>query len=106
MRLNLKINYPISLIKTLLGFTLTFYIFWYYQINKSFKMNVTRNTKHSSLIEMLPPEILEKIFKLLNHIDIRHAKLMCKRWKEIIDNGNLVKKALGKIIQSLLVRKS
>ena len=69
-------------------------------------MNVTRNTKHSSLIEMLPPEILEKIFKLLNHIDIRHAKLMCKRWKEIIDNGNLVKKALGKIIQSLLVRKS
>ena len=44
---------------------------------------------------MLPPEMLEMIFKLLNYKDICQALLVCRRWKEIIDNGNLVKKASG-----------
>ena len=62
-------------------------------------MVVTKNMKHSALIEMLPPEILEKILKLLNYKEIHHAKLICKRWKGIIENGNLVEKALGKIFK-------
>ena len=44
---------------------------------------------------ILPPEILEKILKLLNFKDICQANLVCKRWNEIIINGNVLKKALG-----------
>ena len=45
---------------------------------------------------ILPPELLEKILKNLNIKDIYQAKLVCRHWKEIIVNGNLVKKAAGK----------
>ena len=45
---------------------------------------------------ILPPEMLEKILKLLNFKDICQANFVCKRWNEIIVKGNLVKKALGK----------
>ena len=48
--------------------------------------------------DVLPPEMLEKILKLLNYKDICQAKLICRQWKEIIVNGNLVKKASGKIL--------
>ena len=44
----------------------------------------------------LPSEMVDKILKLLTYRDIWQAKLVCKRWKEIIDMGNLVKKAKGK----------
>ena len=44
---------------------------------------------------ILPPEMLEKILKLLNFKDICQANLVCKRWNEIIINGNVLKKALG-----------
>ena len=56
---------------------------------KRFKFSVCQKQN------MLPPEMLEMIFKLLNYKDICQALLVCKRWKEIIDNGNLVKKASG-----------
>ena len=46
---------------------------------------------------ILPPEMLEKILKLLNLKEICHAQLVCKRWKEIIAEGNLVKNVAGKI---------
>ena len=46
--------------------------------------------------DQLPPEILEYIFKFLNYKEIRQAQLICRKWKEIIDNGNLLKKASGK----------
>lgn len=46
----------------------------------------------------LPPEMVEKILKFLNYKDICQAKLICRRWKEIIDNGNLVIKAASKTI--------
>ena len=46
--------------------------------------------------EILPPEMVEKILKLLNFKDIYQAQLVCRRWKEIIDMGNLKKKAKGK----------
>lgn len=47
--------------------------------------------------EILPPEILEKIFKLLYYKELCQAQLICRKWKEIIDYGNLSKKALGNI---------
>ena len=46
--------------------------------------------------DILPPEMVEKILKFLNYKDIFQAQLICKRWKEIIDNGNLVKNASSK----------
>ena len=45
---------------------------------------------------ILPPEMVEKILKLLNIKDLCQAQLICRRWKEIIDKGNLIKKASGK----------
>ena len=55
------------------------------------------NKINMSLINnKLPPEMLEKILELLNYKEICHAKLISRRWKEIIDQGNLLKKAAGK----------
>ena len=48
-----------------------------------------------------PPEMVEGILKLLPFKDICQARLICKRWKEIIDKGNLVKDAAGKILSDL-----
>ena len=45
---------------------------------------------------ILPPEMLEKILKLLNFKDICQANLVCRRWNEIIVNGKVLKKASGK----------
>ena len=45
---------------------------------------------------ILPPEMLEKILKLLNFKDICQANLVCKRWNEIIVKGNVLKKVAGK----------
>ena len=46
---------------------------------------------------ILPPEILEKILKLLNYKDLCQTELICRRWKEIVIN--LKRKALGKILK-------
>ena len=51
----------------------------------------------------LPSEMVDKILKLLTYRDVWQAKLVCKRWKEIIDMGNLVKKAKGKTLMNLLL---
>ena len=45
--------------------------------------------------DILPPEMVEKILKLLHIKDLCQAQLICRRWKEIIDKGNLIKKASG-----------
>ena len=45
---------------------------------------------------ILPPEILEKILKLLNYKDLCQTELICKRWKEIVIN--IKRKVLGKIL--------
>ena len=50
----------------------------------------------SDVENILPPEMVEKILKLLNFKDICKAQLVCKRWKDIIVEGNLVKKIAGK----------
>ena len=56
----------------------------------------SKRIKLSTINDMLPPEILEKIIKLLNYKDICQAQLICRRWKEIIENGTLLKKVSGK----------
>ena len=50
----------------------------------------------SDVENILPPEMVEKILKLLKLKEICQAQLVCKRWKEIIVEGNLVKKVAGK----------
>ena len=53
----------------------------------------------SLILYMLPTEMIEKILKLLNFKNICKAQLVCKRWKEIIIKGNLVKKVAGKMLE-------
>ena len=60
-------------------------------------MEEANKTNISLIHNVLPPEMLEKILKLLNYKEICQAKLICRRWKEIIDKGNLLKKVAGKI---------
>ena len=60
-------------------------------------MGEANKAKMCLIHNMLPPEMLEKIIEILNYMEICQAKLICKRWKEIIDKGNLLKKAAGKI---------
>ena len=50
----------------------------------------------SLILYMLPTEMLEKILKLLKLKEICQAQLVCKRWKNIVVKGNLVKKFAGK----------
>ena len=59
-------------------------------------MAKAKKAKLSEIHEMLPMEMMEKILKLLNYNDICQAKLVCRRWKEVIVNGHLLKKAAGK----------
>ena len=54
-----------------------------------------KKKKLSYVENILPPEMVEKILKLLNFKDICQAQLVCKRWKDIIVKGNLVKKVAG-----------
>ena len=56
----------------------------------------TKKRRVSDVENILPPEMLEKILKLLKLKEICQAQLVCKRWKEIIVEGNLVKKVAGK----------
>ena len=60
-------------------------------------MAVAKRMKLSVDINRLPPEMVEKILKLLKINEICQAQLICKQWKEIIDKGNLLKKSSGKI---------
>ena len=53
----------------------------------------------SDVENILPPEMVEKILKLLKLKEICQAQLVCKRWKDIIINGNLVKKVAGKMFE-------
>ena len=53
--------------------------------------------EHLPLInEVLPPEMLKKILGMLGLKDLCSAGLTCKRWKQLIDNCNLMKEAIGK----------
>ena len=61
-------------------------------------MEEANKTNMSLILNMLPPEMLEKILKLLNIKNICQARVICKQLKEIIDKGNLLKKASGEIM--------
>ena len=57
------------------------------------------NLNNPVKVDILPPELLETILKLLNYRNICQARQVCRRWKEIIDNGDLIIKASGKIFE-------
>ena len=67
-----------------------------------YKIPETKKMEISIIHEILPPEMVDKILKLLNYKDLCQAKQVCRRWKEIIDLGNLKKKATGKTATFLL----
>ena len=58
-------------------------------------MEEANKANMSLILCMLPPEMVEKILKLLKLKEICQAQLVCKRWNEIIIKGNLVKKVTG-----------
>ena len=59
----------------------------------------TKKRRVSDVENILPPEMVEKILKLLKLKEICQAQLVCKRWKDIIVKGNLVKKVAGKMLE-------
>ena len=59
----------------------------------------TKKRRVSDVEQILPPEMVEKILKLLKLKEICQAQLVCKRWKDIIVKGNLLKKVAGKILE-------
>ena len=62
--------------------------------------SVQANKRRRSDVEnILPPEMVEKILKLLKLKEICQAQLVCNMWKEIIVKGNLVKKVAGKMLE-------
>ena len=65
-------------------------------VHMCYKITESKKMECSLIHEILPPEMVEKILKLLNYKHIYQSQLVCRRWKEIIDMGNLKKKALGK----------
>ena len=62
-------------------------------------MAETKRMKLSAINDILPPEMVEKVLKLLNYEEINQGRLICRKWREIIDNGKLVTKASGKILR-------
>ena len=58
-------------------------------------MEEANKTNTSLILYMIPPEMLEKVVNFLNYKEICQAKLISRRWKEIIDKGNVLKKAAG-----------
>ena len=51
-------------------------------------------------INSLPPELMEKILIPLTVKEIYNAQLICRKWKDIIDKCNLLKKASGNIFET------
>ena len=62
-------------------------------------MTEVKRMRLSAIQDILPPEMVEKILKLLNFKDICQTQLVCKRWKDIIVKGSLVKKVAGKMLE-------
>ena len=61
-----------------------------------------KRLKITTINTILPSEMIEQILTFLNYKDIYQAQLTCKLWKEIIINGNLLKKASGKILKAVI----
>ena len=69
-------------------------------VHIGYKIIESKKMELSIIHEILPPEIVEKILKLLDYSDIYQAQLVCRRWKKIIDLGNLAKKSHGKCLKN------
>ena len=67
-------------------------------------MSAAKRMKLSVNFNNLPPEMVERILKLLPVKEICQARRICKRWKEIIDKGKLVKDAAGNDLSHLPYR--
>ena len=65
-------------------------------VHMCYKITESKKMELSLIHEILPPEMIEKILKFLNCKDIYKSQMVCRRWKEIIDLGNLKKKATSK----------
>ena len=50
----------------------------------------SEKSKPAPIHEILPPEIFEKILKILGFKSIKAAQLTCKQWKKFIDDFKLV----------------
>ena len=61
-------------------------------------MAEAKKIKLSPSFNILPPEMIEKILKLVDCKTIFQAQLVCRRWKVTIDKGNLKKIASGEIM--------
>ena len=68
-------------------------------VHIGYKITESKKMEHSIIHEILPPEMVEKILKLLNYKGIYQSKLVCRRWKVIIDMGNLLKRAEGETLK-------
>ena len=64
-------------------------------------MSEAKKMMQSVNINHLPPEMVVEILKFLNFKEISHARMICTRWKEIIDKGNLLKNATGTSLSHL-----
>ena len=63
--------------------------------------NFTEKNKTVFLsINKLPPEMLKKILGMLDIKSLCFARRTCKHWKQIIDNCNIMEKALSKFSKS------
>lgn len=52
--------------------------------------NKSEKSKPAPIHEILPPEIFEKILKILGFKSIKVARRTCKQWKKFIDDFKLV----------------
>ena len=52
----------------------------------------------SMINKVLPPEMLKKVLELLDVHSLCYARQTCQHWKLIIDNCNIMKDVLGKIL--------
>ena len=52
-------------------------------------------------MNILPPEMLVKIFKLLKFKDLCQAQLICRNWNDII--GKIKKNIAGKILSPCIL---
>ena len=96
-----NIGAQFSLIKTTVISHKTFPKDCKFLLKQTFKMSDAKRIKLSVNFNSLPPEMVERILKLLNLMELCQARLICKRWREIIDKGNLVKDAAGNDLSRL-----
>ena len=71
-------------------------------VHMCYKIMESKKMENSITHEYLPPEMVEKILKLLHYKDIYQSQRVCRRWKEIVDKGNLKKIATGETSNLLL----